>query len=179
MRAGARAAAVAFAGWLAASCALGGTRRREPPEPDLRIWAPAVIHWAPGAERAFPFALENATQRTLDVGDPDPGRARVAIFLDAGPARACGVEPGDPSPGGRTSLAPGDQLPVRVDLAGACRNLRPGEYRYELSYRLPGADGRGAISLPTRYGTIVVEGAARASARGGSAPPRPPPLPGP
>ena len=179
MRAGARAAAVAAAGWLAASCAMGGSRRREPPEPDLRIWAPTVIRWAPGAERTFPFALENGTQRTLVVGHPDPGRARVAVFLDAGPARACGVEPGDPSSVGTTALAPGDQLPVRVDLADACRNLRPGEYRYELSYRLPAAGGRGAISLTTRYGTLVVEGPARASARGGSAPPRPLPLPGP
>ncbi len=178
MRAGARAAAAAAAGWLAAACALGTPRRREPPDPDLRIWAPVVIHWAPGARRTFPFAIENATQRTLDVGDPEPGRAGVAIFLDAGPSRACGVEAGDPVPGGTASLAPGDQLAVQVDLADACRDLLPGEYRYELSYRVPGAGGRGAVSLLTRYGTLVVEGPARASARGGSSPSRPP-LPGP
>ncbi len=171
MRAGARAAAAA-AGWLAACASSGGGRHPEPPDPDVRIWVPTVVHWTPGTDRTMRFALENATQRTLPVVEPDPDRARVAIFAGAGSAQACGVEPGDPAPGGTVSLAPGDQLPVRVDLGEACRDLRPGEYRYELSYRLPPSDGRAGVALPTRYGTLVVEGPPRAAARGSSAAPR-------
>lgn len=168
------AAAATAAGWLLAACGgAAGGRHPEPPDPDLRIWAPSVVHWAPGTERVLRFALENATQRTVDIGEPDPGRARVAIFADAGSPRTCGVEPADPAPGGTVALAPGDQVAVRVDLGDACGDLRPGEYRFELSYRLPRTDGAAAIVLPTRYGTLVIEGRARAVGRGGPAPIRP------
>jgi hypothetical protein len=111
------------------------------------------------------FAIENGTQRTLEVREPGPGGARVAIFPDADSARACGVEPGDAPAAQAVRLAPGDQLPVRVDLGDACRDLGPGEYRFEVGYRVPPSDGGAAIVLPTRYGTLIVEGRARAQDR--------------
>jgi hypothetical protein len=167
MRAARAAAAAAAAGWLLASACgsmSGRPRRPPPPDPDLRIWAPQVIHWSPGADRSMRFAIENATQRTLEVREPDARGARVAIFVDSGEAQACGVEGEDPPAAEPVKLAPGDQVAVRVDLGEACRNLAPGEYRYELSYRMPRG---GSTAIPTSYGTLVVEGPSRAVGRRG------------
>jgi len=162
MRAARTAAAAAAAGWLlAAACgSVSGRRRPEPREPDLRIWAPVVVRWATDADRSVRFAVENGTQRTLEVREPGPSGARVAIFRDAGSAQACGVEPGDAPAGEAVRLAPGDQLPIRVDLRVACRDLGPGEYRFEVGYRVPPSGGGAPVLLPTRYGTLIVEGPA-------------------
>jgi hypothetical protein len=167
------AALLAAAGGLLACGSLGGRPRPEPPPPSLQIWAPPILRWAPGADRDVEFAIENGTNRTLEVPLPDPAAARVAIFPSVGEARACGVEPAEPTPAGTIRLAPGDQLPVRVDLEEACAGLPAGEYRYELSYRAAKAGG-GTLSLPTRYGTIVVSEAARAARRPAAAASRPP-----
>jgi hypothetical protein len=168
MRAARAAAAAAAAGCLLATACSAGTATQRPsaPEPDLRIWAPPVIHWSPGAERSVRFAVENVTQRTIEVGEADPRAARFAVFLDAGQAQACGVEPEDPSAAEAVKLQPGDQLPVRVDLGDACGGLSPGEYRYELSYRVAKRGG-GTTSLQTRHGTVIVDGPPRAVGRRG------------
>lgn len=111
------------------------------------------------------FAIENGTYRTLEVPPPDPEAAGVAIYVEPGAARVCGVEPSVRSPAGTVQLAPGDQVAVRVDLDGACGALGPGEYRYELTYK----------GLATRYGTVVVNGGpARNAGRPAGPPPRPP-----
>jgi hypothetical protein len=158
------AALAAAAGGLLACASTGGKPRREPPPPALQIWAPPIVRWSPGGERDVEFAIENATQRTIDVPLPDPAAAQVAIFPTTGEARACGVEPTEPPRAGTVRLAPGDQLPVRVDLGEACAALPPGEYRYELGYRAAAESGP-AVSLPMRYGTLVVTETPRAARR--------------
>jgi hypothetical protein len=171
---GARAAAVgAAAGWLLsiACSSVTGRRAPPPPDPDLRIWAPPRVEWPAGSGRSLRFVIENATERALEVPPPHPSGARVAIFPDAGDFRACGVEPGAPPEADAIRLEPGDQLPVTVDLGAACGDLPPGEYRYELGYRLP-ATGGAAIALQPRYGTLVVDGPAPAAARRGPEPVR-------
>ncbi len=187
MRARAAPAAAAAAVWLlSAGCGgFGGTRRHpDPPEPGLRIWTSPVIRWTAGEGRAVRFALENGTARTLRIEEPDAARARVAIFPGGETGRACGIEPpaaaarveGDPAPSADTvALAPGDQVELRVDLAAACGELAPGEYRYEVNYVTAGA-GAGGLTPRTSYGTLVVEGAGHAVGRAGpSAPRRRPP----
>jgi hypothetical protein len=170
------AALAAAAGALVACASVGGSRpRREPPAPALQIWAPPIVRWSSAAPRDVEFAIENGTQRTVEVPLPHPGGARVAIFPAQGEVQACGVEPSEPPPPPEraVALAPGDQLPVRVDLGEACAELPPGEYRYELGYRAARESG-GALSLPTRYGTLVVSEAARAARRPSVPPPRRP-----
>lgn len=159
------AAAAAAAGWLvAAGCSSTGRRAPAPPDPDLRVWAPPVVHWGASGRR-MRFAVENATQRSVEVQEPDPGAARIDVFADAGAARVCGVDAAsDPPSRGAVTLAPGDQVPVTVDLGDACGELRPGEYRYELTYRVANAGGV-ATALHTRYGTVVVEALPRAAGR--------------
>jgi hypothetical protein len=165
-----RAAALAAAAGAALACASGGRGPRRPPaDPDLRIWVDPVLHWEWGTARAVAFAIENGTNRTLELPAPDPSAARVAIYADSGEARACGVEPDAPRSGDFVRLAPGDQVPVRVDLRDACGALAPGEYRFELSYRSERASG-GPLTLATRYGTLVVEGPARVPLRPAAAP---------
>jgi hypothetical protein len=175
----ARAAAAGIAAFaLGAACAaVTGRSPPPPPDPDLRIWTAGVVHWGPESERSVRFAIENGTFRTLAVHEPDPARARVVVYAGDGGAIACAVEPKDPPAGdGETvKLAPGDSLPVRVDLERACGDLRPGEYRYELGYRLPPAEGKAGLALQTRYGILLVEGQPRSAAgRSGTAPKRPP-----
>jgi hypothetical protein len=178
------AAAAAAAAWLLSTgCGGfgGGKRRPEPPEPALRIWAPSVVHWGPGDRRSFRFALENGSARTVHIGEPDTARAGVAIFAGGEPARACGVDPPTARPGGgeqgggadrenTVSLAPGDQVELRVDLAAACADLGPGEYRFEVSY--VSAAGDGGAAPRTSHGTLIVEGGGRAVGRAESATPR-------
>lgn len=176
------AAAAAAAAWLLSTgCGAfgGGKRRPEPPEPTLRIWAPSVVHWEPGDRRSFRFALENGGARTVQVGEPDTARAGVAIFAGGEPARACGVDPAAARPGAgekadpahrdTVSLAPGDQVELRVDLTAACADLGPGEYRFEVSY--VSAVGDGGPAPRTSHGTLIVEGGGRAVGRAGPATP--------
>jgi hypothetical protein len=171
------AALAAAAGGLLACGSMRERPRPEPPAPALQIWAPPILRWPPGAGRAVEFAIENGTQRTLEVALPDPAAAQVAIFPAVGEAQACGVAPAEPpaepSAAGTVRLAPGDHLPVRVDLEDACASLPAGEYRYELSYRAA-RKGGGTLSLPTRYGTLLVaEGEAAGRRPPGPAPRRP------
>jgi hypothetical protein len=158
-----RAAALAAAAGAALACAsVGGRPRRPPADPGLRIWVDPVLRWERGTGRAVAFAIENGTNRTLELPAPDPSAARVAIYADAGEVRACGVEPGGPPSADTVRLAPGDQIAVRVDLGVACASLAPGEYRFELGYRSERTVG-GTLALATRYGMLVVEGPARAA----------------
>jgi hypothetical protein len=154
-----RVTVAAAIGALLAACASGPPRHPPPPDPDLRIWSPGVVHWLPGAERSIRFAIENGTQRTISVPQPDPAGARVSIFGEA-EAPACALEPSQTEgpAGAPVSLSPGDQVIVTVDLSGVCGGLPPGEYRFELSYRLPPSGGKAGVSLLTRYGTLFVEG---------------------
>jgi hypothetical protein len=169
-----RAAALAAAAGAILACASATGRRPAPPDPDLRIWVPPILRWDAGTGREVEFAIENGTNRTLEVPPPDPAAAGVAIYVDAGgEGRACGVEPSPGPPAGTVRLGPGDALPVRVDLEEACGDLPPGEYRYELSYRAPRASG-GTLALATRYGTLVVDGAQRAGRRPAAPAPRRP-----
>ncbi len=103
------------------------------------------------------------------MADPDPRLARVDVFDGADGPRVCGVRPPEGTPIGARpdmiDLAPGDRAELRVDLEDACRDVRPGEYRFELSYRAPqivlgpAANGRVPFSgqLPRLYGELVVE----------------------
>ena len=186
MRGRPAAAAAAAAVWLlSVGCGGVGGRRRhpDPPEPALRIWAPPVVHWSAGEGRALRFALENGTASTLRIEEPDSARARVAIFPGAETARVCGIEPAaaaakpdgrDPTPDDTVALAPGDQVELRVDLADACGDLAPGEYRYEVSYVGAGGGGTGLAPRPSS-GTVVVDGGARAVGRADQPPRRRPP----
>jgi hypothetical protein len=172
MRAARRAAAAAASAWLlAAGCSAAGRRDRPPPDPDLRIWAPPVLHWAAGADREVRFAIENGTHRTVRVPEPHPRFARLEVFPDAEGPRACGVEAAGGGGERAVELAPGEQAPVVLDLSSACRAIAPGEYRYELSYRVPGEHGGGGTVLQTRYGILVVApaGPGGAGAAGGGA----------
>jgi hypothetical protein len=176
-RSRARAAAAGIAAFaLATACAaITGRPPPPPPDPDLRIWTPGVVHWGPESDRSVRFAIENGTFRTLAVEEPDPARARVVVFAADGGGVACMVEPTDRAPGETVTLAPGEQLPVRVDLEQACGALRAGEYRYEIGYRVPAAEGKPAIALQTRYGTLYVEGGSPAvQGRTGAGAGRPP-----
>jgi hypothetical protein len=134
------------------------------------------VQWQAGARRELRFAIENATQRTVEVPPLDARGARVEVFADAEGHRACGVDPASSAADERIKLAPGEQVAVTVDLAGACGALPGGEYRYEVSYRVRGEHGGGTL-LQTRYGTLVVEGPARSVAPplSGGLPPRPGP----
>lgn len=155
----------------AASLALGACvsappRRPEPPEPALRIWAPGLVHWT-GGRREVALAIENGTDRTVAVETPDPRRVRIAIFPDSGPDRVCGLDPeASDDPGDPVSVAPGDAVAVRVDLARACGRLPPGEYRYELGYEAPAVGKGPPVRLRTRHGHVVVEAAPPALERG-------------
>ena len=149
-----------------AACVSSAPRRPEPYEPALRIWVPGVVHWT-GGSREVALAIENWTDRTVAMETPGPRRVRVAIFPDSGPDRLCGLDPevsddvGDP-----VSVAPGEAVAVRVDLARACGRLPPGEYRYELDYEAP-VVGRGPpVRLRTRHGHVVVEAAPPGLERG-------------
>jgi hypothetical protein len=175
MRVRGRGAAAATAGWLLAACASSGPRHPPPPDPELRIWSPGFVRWAPGADRSMRFAIENGTQRTLSLPAPDAEGARVAIFGDS-ETPACSVQPAaERSVGVPVQLSPGDQVIVTVDLAAACGALAPGEYRYEIGYRIPPTGGKGSTVLQTRYGTLVVEesGRPRAARTGPPGPRRP------
>jgi hypothetical protein len=155
-----RRTAAAAIGALLAACTSGPPRAPPPPDPDLRIWSPGVVHWLPGTERSIRFAIENGTQRTISVPQPDPAGARVSVFGEA-EAPACALDPSRPTEGpagAPVTLSPGDQLIVTVDLSDACGSLPAGEYRFELGYRLPPSNGKAGVTLLTRYGTLVVEG---------------------
>jgi hypothetical protein len=163
-----RAAAGALGALLAVACASSGRRPPPPPDPALRIWLPGVVHWDAGGERALRFAIENGTNRTVSVPEPDPAGARVAIFGDVAETPLCSVEPGAdgaPAPGTPVALAPGEQVIVEVNLGAECAALPPGEYRFEVAYRVPASEGQAAVTLPARYGKVFVEGRGRAAAR--------------
>ncbi len=120
------------------------------------------MRWGPGAARELRFLIENASRRTIVLAGPDPAHARVDVYAGPEKDRVCG---GASPPAGETqeqqvALAPGDGVEMRIDLAEACRDVPPGEYRFVVSYKAP-APGRDAKlwagSLPARYGTLVVE----------------------
>jgi hypothetical protein len=180
-------AAVGLAGLaLAGGCSLSmGGSGAPAREAELRLWIPPVVHWEAGGSRHVDLAIENGSTRTLVLAEPDPAYARVAVFPGGDNLRVCGVEPRSPPPGARsrTEIPPGGSVAVRVDLGEACRDVPPGEYRFEVDYRSPPVEGAKTFSgtFATRYGELVVEGrpvGAQAdrpvAPRAGRAPPRRP-----
>jgi hypothetical protein len=176
-------------GWRATlvacvAVACGGVQgeRRAAPGPPLRIWTPLVVRWETGHRRHLDFAIENDGSRTVAIGAPDPAGARIDVYAGPDAFRACGAAPSERATAAeRVALAPGDRLPVRVDLEEACGSLAPGEYRFEVSYRAAELGGKDAFSgtLPTRYGQVIVARPAAAgpavSRAGGEEEARPPP----
>lgn len=162
---------------LAATACAGPARRREPPEPDLRLWTPGIVYWR-GDQRAFPLAVENGTSHAVEVEAPRSRRARVILFLGPGPDQACAHEadPGGP-PEAPVSLAPGEGRGVRVDLEAACGRLPAGEYRYEAGYEAPAAGPGPPVRLRTVHGHVVVEPGAAPAGGGGSPAPGAEPSP--
>lgn len=179
---------------LAAACGsfqLGGSR--SPPagqEAALRLWIDSRVRWDVGADRHLDVAIENGTTRSVSLAEPDPAQARVGVFPGPDNLRVCGIDPreGVPDARPRITLPPGGSVTFRVDLDEACRDVPPGEYRIEVDYRSPPADGGpGAFSgaFATRYGVVdVVGGPSGAQAerstserpRAGRAPPRRSPI---
>lgn len=160
---------------LAAGCSLGAASSRRSSDRSLesgvRIWAPPIVRWERAGGRHVEFAIENQTNRTLTVAAADPANARVDLFAGPESIRVCGSVPREgpaprPSDGAASAdavaLDPGDRLSVRVDLEESCAKLPAGDYRYEVSYRMPDVGRAGAVkgTLPTSYGEIVVEAAA-------------------
>jgi hypothetical protein len=128
-----RAAAIAA---VALACG-GEDLRRSPAEPAVRIWNPTVVRWEAGRPRHVDFAIENPTNRTLEIAEPDPASARVDVYAGPETFRVCGVAPSAaaaPAPARRLALGPGDRVAVRVELDRACGSVPPGEYRYVVSY---------------------------------------------
>lgn len=157
------AVCLATTGLLEAGCSLSlGSRRSEaaPPEADLHIWVPPVVRWEAGSDRHVDLAIENPTDRTIEISAPDPANAGVGIFFGPEATRACGVEPRAAGEGSarKVVLAPGDRVSMRVDLGEACAGLGPGDYRYEIAYRAPPVAGQNASSgaLATRFGELFV-----------------------
>jgi hypothetical protein len=142
---------------LAAAACAGPGRRREPPEPALRIWAPGLVWWD-GDRRALAVEIENGTGRPVKVEAPEPRRARVVLFVGPEPDRVCGhdADPAGP-PGEPISLAPGEARGIRVDLGAACGKLPPGEYRYEIGYEAPAVGPGPDVRLRTVHGHVVVQ----------------------
>lgn len=158
----------AGAALLLALAACAGPRRREPPEPALRIWTPGVVYWSAG-RRDFALAIENGTSRTVEVEQPSARRARVVLFDGAGADRVCGHDPDAEGPAAAvTAIGPGDSRAIRVDLEAVCGALPPGEYRYEVGYEAPAAGPGPSVRLRPGYGHVVVDGAGPASLDRGS-----------
>jgi hypothetical protein len=122
----------------------------------VQLWLPGLVFWE-GAERELALELGNFSAGTVPVEAPSARRLRVTLFLGSGPVQACGVEPREgPEAGAPVTMSPGDVVPLRVDLSGACRRLPPGEYRYEVAYAAPAAANGPPIQPWVRYGTVVV-----------------------
>lgn len=150
-----------------AACA-GSGRRREPPEPPLRLWAPGIVWWT-GEGRVFGLEVENGTGRPVKVEAPGPRRVRVVLFAGAERDRVCGHDADASAPPGEAiSLAPGEARAVRVDLEEACGTLPPGEYRYEVGYEAPAVGAGPPVRLQTAHGHVVVQGGAPRSLDRGS-----------
>jgi hypothetical protein len=165
---------------LVLSCAHRGRESGAAAEPDVRIWVSPVVRWEPGAARELRFAIENASDRTVVLAEPDAALAHVDVYAGPENDRVCGTAP---PPGLQAqarapaiALGPGDRIGVRVDLESACRGVPPGEYRFVVSYRAqPSAPGTKlwAGSLPARYGTVLVERGAAAARTPAVRPQRP------
>ena len=126
----------------------------------MRIWAPTIVHWDRAGARHVEFAIENQTDRTLTLAAADPANARVDLFAGSESIRVCGAAPREGPPSREAvALGPGDRQAVRIDLEESCARLPPGDYRYELSYRIPDVGKPGAVkgSLPTSHGEVVIE----------------------
>lgn len=143
---------------LAAAACAGGPRRRDPPEPALRLWTPGIVHWTAG-ERRLRIAVENGTSRIVRVEAPAARRTRVVLYDGAGPDRVCGQD-ADPSGPAEDAVAlePGELRAVAVDLEAACGALPAGEYRYEIGYEAPAAGPGPPVRLRTIHGHVVVQG---------------------
>jgi hypothetical protein len=134
-----------------------GPARPLPADPALRLWTPGVVRWT-GEQRVLGLAVENATDRSVQVEEPDPRRAGVVLYTGPHADRACGQEPAPgPARGEPITLSPGEVRNLRVDLAQACGLIPPGEYRYVAYYDAPAVGAGPPLRLLTRYGEVFVE----------------------
>jgi hypothetical protein len=115
-----------------------------------------MVFWD-GAHRTMTLAVENGTSHAVKVEEPGPRRARVVLYVGAGPDRACAHDADASGPPGEPDvIAPGDSRAVRVDLGAACGRLPPGEYRYEVGYEAPPLARGPDVRLRTSHGHVVV-----------------------
>ena len=123
-------ALVAAAACLLAACSLrtgSGHGRGESAPEVLRIWMEPIVRWDPGAARTVDVALENATDRTLAIAEPDAAHVRVVVFARPEGAAVCGVEPREDAAGrGRVELAPATGSPCASISRRRARTCRPG-----------------------------------------------------
>lgn len=147
--------ALLLAGLAALGCA--GRFGRAGPGPPPRVVAPGAVRWRVGGPRTLEFVLDNSTDRAIEVPPPEH-RAWIDVRpVDGGPS--CHVGPDAPDlPSVRVNAR--SRLAVTVDLGAACRDLPPGDYRYDLRVDLPpvldGPPARGD-PLATASGALVVE----------------------
>jgi hypothetical protein len=151
------AAGVALAAAAIAACVAQAPHRPAPPEPALQLWTPGLVRWS-GSTRVLRFSIENRTDHTVEVEEPDPRHAGVVIYTGSGNDRACSKDP-EPGPaaGEPQRLAPGEGRGLEIDLGAACGRIPPGEYRYELVYDAPPAGAGPPFRLLPRNGQVLVE----------------------
>jgi hypothetical protein len=160
------AVAVATATLLAA-CVSHGPARPAPAEPALRLWTPGVVRWS-GERRVLGLTVENGSDRSVEVEEPDPRHAGVVLYTGPNDDRACVRDPAPgPATGAPVKLAPGEARELQVDLGDACSLIPPGEYRFEVVYEAPPAGAGPPVRLLPRYGQVVVEAPPRSLDRGG------------
>lgn len=144
---------------LASLAALGCAGRfgRAGPGPPPRVLAPEVVRWRTGGRRTLEFALDNPTDRGFDV--PPPAHRAWVDVQPTGGGRSCHLRPDAPDlPSVHVNAR--SRVAVTVDLGVACRDLPPGDYRYDLRVDLPpildGPPARGD-PLASASGALVVE----------------------
>ena len=128
----------------------------------LSLWAPARAEGRVGAVQ-LEVRLRNAGGAPVRLV-ADPGLAELAVRGPGGPVRCAAPAPVADLPPA-VSLAPGAELPLRIDLSGRCRLEAAGEYEVEVAF--PAADA------PTPRAVTRVAVAERTWVNPGPVPQRP------